>query len=480
MKTRDKHLKVLLKLSVIFCLAALALTACGDSAADGTALSSVIEKIPEEELDAWDSAGGTSADPVSGDTGSSLPADSAGPEDHTGEAESAGLSGTDKDQSPEPDEKADDPESTTAESAEETVSPSPFIETVPRHDYSAGHGYYYRFLGSAAAAAYDDIYYSCENSTGEVNFTVLIPESDFYNAWDAFRYDHPEYFWIRNSRQGYSDSLGNVVKAEFNIPEDATGLSAGLIRTADGIVSGILSLSERDRVRYIYEWIINSTSYSATGNDYGQCAAGVLFDHRAVCAGYADAFKLLCDRAGIKCITVVGDALNDDGSFRGRHAWNQVQIGGAYYWVDTTWGDPQFGGNTHWDPSFIDYSFLCISDDPFLASHRIDSMLGRSSVPGHFAASYAGCSDPSLDEYTLRGCLFNSAEEVMSYIMAGIAGGQNNISVKLAGDAGYRQTVAALFDGGGIQQILDSLGPVFTECQYFTSPVSRTLTVEFR
>ena len=60
-----------------------------------------------------------------------------------------------------------------------------------------------------------------------------------------------------------------------------------------------------------------------------------------VCEGYARAFKVLCDRSGIPCILVVGDAQPDGESSPEHHMWNEVQMeDGLWYAVDVTWNDP--------------------------------------------------------------------------------------------------------------------------------------------
>lgn len=57
---------------------------------------------------------------------------------------------------------------------------------------------------------------------------------------------------------------------------------------------------------------------------------GSLIESRSVCEGYAEAFKLLCDREGIPCIIVVSS----------NHMWNHVQMeDGNWYSVDNTWDD---------------------------------------------------------------------------------------------------------------------------------------------
>ena len=80
MKTRDKHLTVRLKMFlIIFCLASLTFTACGDDASDMPALTSVIEQIPEEELNAPGNAAASLPGPVSGDADSEIRTDSKKP-----------------------------------------------------------------------------------------------------------------------------------------------------------------------------------------------------------------------------------------------------------------------------------------------------------------------------------------------------------------------------------------------------------------
>ncbi len=70
---------------------------------------------------------------------------------------------------------------------------------------------------------------------------------------------------------------------------------------------------------------------------YGPMAhhpTGALLNGSAVCEGYAEAMKLLCDREGIPCITAVGYGNG------GAHKWNYVQMDdGLWYLLDTTWND---------------------------------------------------------------------------------------------------------------------------------------------
>lgn len=63
-------------------------------------------------------------------------------------------------------------------------------------------------------------------------------------------------------------------------------------------------------------------------------AAGVLLKQTGVCASYADAYQLLMQAADVESVVVTGTVYSG-----GRHAWNKVNIDGAWLAVDSTWND---------------------------------------------------------------------------------------------------------------------------------------------
>jgi len=90
----------------------------------------------------------------------------------------------------------------------------------------------------------------------------------------------------------------------------------------------------------IYGWIIQNVDYDWTHQDAMKetpresfTPYGGLVNRTAVCLGYATTFQLLCDLAGVECITVVGAAHESQED----HGWNMVRLNGEWYCVDTTW-----------------------------------------------------------------------------------------------------------------------------------------------
>lgn len=104
------------------------------------------------------------------------------------------------------------------------------------------------------------------------------------------------------------------------------------------------SLPDYKKELYLHNYLVNKCSYDYAGYLSGNISDssfkpyGALILGKAVCQGYAEAMKLLCDLSGIECNIVYGTS-NGSGSWID-HAWNQVKIGGGYYHVDTTFDDP--------------------------------------------------------------------------------------------------------------------------------------------
>ncbi len=97
----------------------------------------------------------------------------------------------------------------------------------------------------------------------------------------------------------------------------------------------INGINRHEKLKSIHDYLANNIVYDTTLSEpniydlYGALVTGV-----CVCEGYAEATKLLCDREGIPCITVVGTGNG------GAHKWNYVQMeDNKWYLYDVTWDD---------------------------------------------------------------------------------------------------------------------------------------------
>jgi transglutaminase/protease-like cytokinesis protein 3 len=89
---------------------------------------------------------------------------------------------------------------------------------------------------------------------------------------------------------------------------------------------------------YAKEFAINNYVVSHVRYDNSLTLAtayDALFKHDAVCNGYAWLSYDMLTTAGISTRVIVGSA--HYGNQSGEHAWNEVDLSGKWYYLDTTW-----------------------------------------------------------------------------------------------------------------------------------------------
>ena len=115
--------------------------------------------------------------------------------------------------------------------------------------------------------------------------------------------------------------------------------------------------SDFDKVKKAHDWVALNIKYDVqsffSGRYSSQDTGDVLKRGSAVCAGYVDVFKMLCDALKIDCTIVVGYARGyGKSTFRKEdltdftHAWNIVTIAGKKYLIDCTWNSGYVSGNS--------------------------------------------------------------------------------------------------------------------------------------
>lgn len=165
--------------------------------------------------------------------------------------------------------------------------------------------------------------------------------------------DYPEFFWVG----GYGVK-GTQNKDFFNLTISLS-LDTNSYANWDvlrenyyALLSAVESFEVKGNTRYaklksIHDQICKMTTYKQFADPdptepeseqkpepMAHHPTGVFLKGKAVCEGYAEALKLLCDREGIPCIIVVGTGNG------GPHEWNYVQMeDGKWYGMDVTWDD---------------------------------------------------------------------------------------------------------------------------------------------
>lgn len=90
-------------------------------------------------------------------------------------------------------------------------------------------------------------------------------------------------------------------------------------------------------VRYDYDTLNSYREGVTTGRELGYTAYAALMQGRAVCAGYAQLFYVMCKVADLPVRIIDGEGYSG-GEWDG-HSWNVVEIEGLWYQVDCTWDE---------------------------------------------------------------------------------------------------------------------------------------------
>lgn len=165
------------------------------------------------------------------------------------------------------------------------------------------------------------------------------------NVVDALSKDYPELYWLDISKSTYSWKYSQVKengKIYYNMGQIYYNIVA---RYTEEEVTNLnekldtLHFEGNNRyqvVKAIHDYLCENVVYSEKKPHVNE-PYGAFIDGIAVCEGYGEAFKWLCDREGIPCVSVIGTASREANV---AHLWNYVQMeDGKWYAVDVTWDD---------------------------------------------------------------------------------------------------------------------------------------------
>ena len=250
---------------------------------------------------------------------------------------------------------------------------------------------YRNLLTSTQQAVYNQIYANAVAYNADL-FTLVqeLSESELSDTINAVFNDHPELFWLNTSyKYGYNSS-GKVVQIQLSYGISESKLDAAKTNfdnAVNTIVQGAGSYSsDIEKELYIHDAISSLATYN-TNAALNQSAYSALVSNSTVCAGYARAFQLVCQNAGLTCYYVTGTASNSD------HAWNIISVDGDFYNVDLTWDDSiseSYGSSV--------YTYFNLTDSAMADDHTRSTLSSKLPACTATAMSYTNVYGSTIEK----------------------------------------------------------------------------------
>ncbi len=275
-------------------------------------------------------------------------------------------------------------------------------------------------------------------------------------AFTAVMIDHPEIFYVdgyKYTEYSRDDKVERIVfTGKYLYEDEEISRRQALIdaKTAD-ILAGMPDTEDEYRqVKYLYDTLVSQTEYDIHSED-NQNICSVFLNGKSVCQGYAKAMQYLAHKAGLKCSLVLGNVIGGEG-----HAWNLISVNGAWYYLDSTWGDAFYlfgeqGQTVKTQTYVINYDYLCVTTQQLLLTHNPD-----------MPVELPECVSTKDNYYVREGLYFTGYDEakLADVFARAIAAEQETVTFKCSDAAVYDEMYRILLDEQKIFELIGSTGTI--------------------
>ena len=353
------------------------------------------------------------------------------------------------------------------------ATPVPGATTAPeesaQQDDMASLRYCRSLLSEEEKVLYDRVAEAVNTFQSSV-FLGTVGEEALERIWWSVYYDHPECFWMDNGYSftvsEYDGQMDYELILRFTMDENDAAVSRAEIESIrDDLAAELEGASAYEKVKAVYEYMINNTAYDYDYDDQSLCAA--MLSGRAVCAGYTKSMQYLLMSMGFTTLYVQGDVLESGEP----HAWNVVNIDGNWYQVDATHGDPLTDDGSQ----VLSYAYLCLTTDEILRSRTVSD---RYTVPS--------CTSTEHNYYRQAGKYIEAYDtDQLTQMLVRMVEDGDTFDMKFADESLFEETKYNLFEYDELWDVVipqaeetlgHSLG--YTSCVYSENEELYSLSIK--
>lgn len=274
-----------------------------------------------------------------------------------------------------------------------------------------------------------------------IDFFPMVDEAVLDKCMNCVYTDYPEYYWFDFAYTYWTiDETAKVssIEPDYIMTKEKIQESAPIVQK---MVEKLLAElpeegTDYEKAKYLYESLITFTEY-ADDSEYNQTMASVFLNGRSVCSGYAKAMQYLLMEAGIPSTYIAGEAgyIEDGVSQWDSHAWNMVELDGAYYYIDATWGDT--ADEIDYPEKTVEYGYLCGFPQSFNKEHV-----------GEFPVDLPECVMEDLEYYRLNQLRYEmfSYEEISRQMVEMTQDGHTYMEFAFETEEDYHTMLTELLD----------------------------------
>ncbi len=334
-----------------------------------------------------------------------------------------------------------------ADFASEIFSPGKYVdwEEISSQELSEGARYKCHFdsLSENGKKAYNNILTTLLSQTEEFPELIEVPSmsgDELTRVFEAVIYDNPTVMCIGKNNKIITDGDLCYFQPDYALtPSQQDEMNSRLDEKCDEILSLIPEGSDEfETVLFIHDYIINNCEYDTTLADSSSTAYSCLIDGVSACEGYSKAAKLIFEKAGLECYTVLGDAVNFSDDTEG-HMWNIIEVDSEYYHLDITWDDPTS------------------PDGEATLSHLYMNLTDEEISHDHFNFETGFVCDSTENNYFVRtGSLFDKFNSETRNEIVKLMGKckTDHLELRFSSGSAYGEAVDYLIDRGNIYYLI--------------------------
>ncbi len=331
--------------------------------------------------------------------------------------------------------------------------------------------FYYNRLSEEGQDAYSRIFRQIKSHPERIEIPALTKE-ELLEVFLAVSYDNPELLCLGSSCRLVTQGGKRYFEPSYQCGvEECTALTQAMLEKAAQVCGNVEEMTAYEKELFFHDYLVTHCAYQdGAGAWKAYTAAGALLEDEAVCEGYARAFQLLLNQAGVENYLITGSARDPEGRVEG-HMWNVAVIDGEKYHVDVTWDDP--AGFEQLGPSHV---YFNLTDEQIAVNHL------------EFQPEPPGCTATRANYFVQNGLAFTRYDEqaradIVKAIERAVAEGIWRVELCFDSREEYETAVEDLIANGRVYRLLERAnlslqGSIQTTAvQYHSNEEMRVLTL---